>query len=203
MDIQKVLDQASEHGIAAISAAVEELKRQGQQAEREEDTACQAYFADVEEREAKVKQRLAGLAQQEEEIKRKITAMQSELVNATVSGDTDTFNRIQDALADLEAQRAAVATQVQLLSSAPLPGDLNLYKAAEVQREACKEKIEQCKAVLNSIDEFVREQAKAWDSLKRELGYISFYTPALNHRGREFTDVYTHFQNHRPADGQS
>ena len=203
MDIQKLLEQAQEHGIDAITAAVEELKRKGQQAEQEEDTAYQAYFADVEQREAKVKQRLAGLAQQEEEIKRKITAMQPELVNATVSGDTDTFNRIQDALADLEAQRAAVATQVQLLSSALLPGDLELYKAAEVQHRACAKAIEQCESALKIIDEFVREQTKAWGSLKRELGFIQFYTPSLHHRGREFVDVDSHFKNHRPADGQS
>lgn len=202
MDIQKLLEQAQEHGIDAIAAAVEELKRKGQQAEREEGTAYQAYFADVEQREVKVKQRLAGLVQQEEEIKRKITAMQPELVNATVSGDTDTFNWIQDALADLEAQRAAVATQVQLLSSVPLPGDLELYKAAEVQRGACAKAIEQCESALKSIDEFVREQTKAWGNLKRELGFIQFYTPALHHRGREFVDVDSHFKKHRPVDGQ-
>ena len=198
MDIQKLLNQASEYGMAAISTAVEELKRQGQQAEREEDTACQAYFADVEEREAKVKQRLADLAQQEEEIKRKITAMQPGLVDATVSGDTGTFNRIQADLTNLEVQRATVATQMQLLSTAALPGNLELYKAAEVKAEARRKTIEQCKADLESIQDFVYDQVKAWDNLKRELGYISFYTPALNHRGREFTDVSTHFRDHRP-----
>lgn len=203
MDIQKLLDQASEHGIAAISAAVEELRQQGQQAEREEDAACQAYFADVEERETKVKQRLADLAQQEEEIKRKITAMQPGLVDATVSGDTGTFNRIQADLTDLETQRADVATQMQLLSSAALPGSLELYKAAEVMADARRKTIGQCKSDLESIQAFVYKQAEAWAELKRELGYISFYTPALNHRGREFTDVSAHFRDHRPTGGQS
>lgn len=59
MDVQKVLNQASEHGIAAISAAIEALRQQGQQAEREADAAYQAYFSDAEEREGKVKRRLA------------------------------------------------------------------------------------------------------------------------------------------------
>lgn len=203
MDVQKVLDQASEHGIAAISAAVETLRQQGQQAEREADAAYQAYFSDVEEREGKVKRRLADLAQQEEEIKRKITAMQPGLVNATVSGDSDAFSRIQEDLTSLEAQRAAVATQMQFLSSAPLPGNLELYKAAEAQSEVYDKAIAQCRSELESIQEFVRDQVEAWDKLKDDLRYITFYTPALHHRDREFVDVDSHFKKHRPDDCQS
>lgn len=201
MEIQEILDQANEHGIMAISAAVEELKQRGQQSEREADAAYRAYFSDVEAREAKVKRRLDDLAQQEAGIKAKISAMQSGLVDATVSGDTDAFNRLQNKLADLEAQRAAVATQMQLLSGAQLPGSLELYKTAEVKCDAWEKTITQWRSELEKIRDFAREQAKAWDRLVDDLHYIPFHTPGLC--GRNFTEVATHFRDHRPTGGPS
>lgn len=202
MDIHKTLEQASEYGIAAISKAVEELKRLGQQAEQEEAAACQAYFSDVEERAAKVKQRVDDLVRQEEEIKQRISAMQPGLVNATVSGDTETFNRIQADLAGLEAQRAAIATQTQLLSSATLSGDLALYKAANDKAEACVKTRNQCKSDLEEIKRYVSDQIKEWEKIGNDLRYISFYTHSLHRRGREFSDVAAHFQNPSPLTGK-
>lgn len=197
MEIQKILDQANEQGIVAISAAVEKLKQRRQQSEREADAAYQAYFSDVEEREVKVKRRLDDLAQQEAGIKAKISTMQPGLVNATVSGDTDTFNRIQDELASLEAQRAAVATQMQLLSSAQLPGSLALYKATEAQYDALEETLKQLQSEFNRIRDFVREQAKAWDRLSDDLRYITFHIPGGVHTN--MVKVDEHFKSHRPA----
>lgn len=201
MEIQEILDRANEHGIMAISAAVEELKQRGQQSEREADAAYQAYFSDAEEREAKVKRRLDDLAQQEAGIKAKISALQPELVDATVSGDTNAFNWIQDELADLEAQRAAVATQMQLLSSAQLPGSLELYKAAEAQCDAWDKTRTQCRSELEKIRDFAREQAKVWSRLVDDMRYTSFHTPGLC--CRDFTAVATHFRDHRPTGGSS
>lgn len=197
MDIQKILNQAKAHGIEAVTAAVEELKRQGQQSRQEAKAACQAYFTDVEEKEAKVKRRLADLARREAEIKAEINAMQPGLVSATVAGDSETFERIQNALAGVEAQRAAVATQIQLLSGAPLPGDLKLYKAAEAQCDTSGEVSQRCMAELEDIKAFVREQTKAWDRLSDDLRYVTFYTPGA--ADADMVKVYEHFKNHRPA----
>lgn len=201
MDIEKLFERATENGIAAISAAVEELKRQGQQAEREADAAYKAYFADSEEKETKVKRRLADLSQQEDEIKRKIGAMQPGLVSATVAGDSEAFDRIQNDLAGLEAQRAAIVTQIQLLSDAPLPGSLELYQAAGAKCEALDKAAKQWRSDIERVRAFVREQAKAWERLNDMLGYTTFYTPGLCRR--DFVAVDTHFKTHRPIDGQS
>ena len=196
MDIQEILNRAKAHGIEAVTAAGEELKWQGQQSRQEVKAACQAYFTDVEEKEAKVKRRLADLAQQEAEIKAKISAMQPGLVNATVAGDSETFDRIQNDLTGMEAQRAAVATQIQLLSSAPLPGDLKLYKAAESQCGVSGEASQRCQTELEDIKDFVREQAKAWDRLSDDLRYVTFYTSGAT--DADMVKVYEHFKNHRP-----
>lgn len=201
MEIQEILDQANEHGIMAISAAVEELKQRGQQSRQEAKAACQAYFTDVEEKDAKVKRRLAHLVQQEAEIKAKIRAMQPGLVSATVDGDSETFDRIQSDLASMEAQRAAVATQIQLLSGAPLPGDLKLYKTAEAQCGASGEVSQRCQTELEDIKAFVREQAKAWDRLSDDLRYVTFYTPGA--ADADLVKVYEHFKNHHPTENPS
>lgn len=198
MDIQEILNQAKAHGIEAVTATAEELKRQDQQSRQEAKAACRAYFADVEEKEAKVKRRLADLAQQEAEIKAKINAMQPGLVNATVAGDSEAFDRIQSDLAGMEAQRAAVATQMQLLSSAQLPGNLELYKAAEAQCDASDEVSQRCQTELEKIKAFVREQAKVWDRLSDNLCYVTFYTPGA--ADADLVKVYEHFKNHHPTE---
>lgn len=144
-----------------------------------------------------MKRRLADLAQQEAEIKAKISAMQPGLVSATVAGDSAAFDRIQNDLADMEAQRAAVATQIQLLSGALLPGDLMLYKAAEAQCSASGEVSQRCQTELEDIKAFVREQAKAWDRLSDDLRYVTFYTSGA--ADADLVKVYEHFKNHRPA----
>lgn len=197
MDIQEILDQAKAHGIEAVTAAVDELKRRGQQSRQEAKAACQAYFTDVEEKGAKVKRRLANLARQEAEIKAKINAMQPGLVSATVAGDSEAFDRIQNDLAGMEAQRAAVATQIQLLSGAPLHGDLKLYEAAEAQCGVSGEASQRYQTELEDIKAFVREQAKAWDRLSDDLRYVTFYTPGA--ADADMVKVYEHFKNHRPA----
>ncbi len=201
MDIQEILNQAKTYGIEAITAAVDELKRRDQQSRQEVKSACQAYFTDVEEKEAKVKQRIADLARQEAEFKAKISAMQPGLVSATVAGDSETFERIQNALAGVEAQRAAVATQIQLLSGAPLPGDLKLYKAAEAQCGVSGEASQRYQTELEDIKAFVREQAKAWDRLSDDLRYVTFYTSGV--ADADLVKVYEHFKNHRPAEDPS
>lgn len=193
MDIQKVFEQAKEHGPDAIKAVVEELKQQEAQAFREEAAACKAYFADVEERETKVKQRFADLSQQEAEIRRKITTMQPSLVTATVSGDTDTFNRIQAELADLEAQKAVVTTQAHLLSSAKLQGNAELYKAAEGKQDVRIEKMKRLQSDLKKVKAFVSEHMEAWAKIKTELGYIDFSTGLST----EVIKVWKHFENPR------
>lgn len=197
MDIQEILNQAKAHGIEAVTAAAEELKQRGQQSRQEAKAARQAYFTDVEEKDAKMKRRIAHLAQQEAEIKAKISAMQPGLVNATVAGDSEAFDRIQNDLVGMEAQRAAVATQIQLLSGAPLPGDLKLYKAAETQCGDSDEVTQRCQTELEDIKAFVREQAKAWDRLSDDLRYVTFYTPGA--ADADLVKVYEHFKNHRPA----
>lgn len=201
MNIQEILEQAKAYGIEAVTAAVEELKRKGQQSRQEAKTVCWAYFTDVEEKEAKVKRRLADLAQQETEIRAKISAMQPGLVSVTVAGDSEAFDRIQNDLAGMEAQRAAVATQIQLLSGAPLPGDLELYKTAETQCGVSGEVSHRCQTELEDIKAFVREQAKAWGRLSDDLRYVTFYTPGA--ADADLVKVYEHFKNHRPAEDPS
>lgn len=198
MEIQKILDQAHQHGIAAISAALDEMRSQKKQYWQEGTTACQAYMDDAKEREAKVKQRLDDLARQETGIKAKISAMQPGLVDTTVSGDTKAFNRLQDELANLEAQRAAIATQIQLLSSAQVPGDPKLYKAAEAKCESGEQAIAQMLPEFKCIKSFVREQAEAWRKLDEELLSDYFYVSVPSIRS-DLLEVYEHFKNHLPA----
>lgn len=177
MNIQEIIDRAKAHGIDAITAAVEEARRRDREAWESAEAAYKAYFADVEQREAKIKQRITDLTGQEDGIKAKIAAMQPGLVNATVSGDTEAFDRIQGNLADLEAKKAAIATQIELLSGATLPGNQELYRAAAAKFEAKHEAAQRFMEEIEVIRDFAREQAEAWKEIEDKLFYASPYYP--------------------------
>ena len=136
MDLQTILTAAKENGASAVIKAFDDLKQHNRDLARDLQVACDAYFADVERRQARVEQRVAELTRQREDIGGKIQAMRPGLVDATVSGDAEVFNRIQGALADLETEKATIATQLELLTSAAIPGDKALFAACEEKRAA-------------------------------------------------------------------
>lgn len=191
MDIQEIMDRAKECGVDAITAAVEDVRRRDREAWDAAEAAYKAYFADVEQKEAKVKRRIAELTQRRESIKAKIAAIQPGLVTATVSGDTEAFDRMQNDLADLEAQKAAMTTQIEILSGAPLPGDAELYRAAVAKFERKREVAQQFREETEAIRDFAREQAKAWEGIKDDLFYATPYCPRV---GIEEKDLERHFQ---------
>lgn len=176
LDLEKLFTQAEDAGVTAITEAIKLVKQHHSKAVQEAQAACKAYFDEVEQREAKVKQRVADLTKQENDIKAKIAAMQPGLVDATVSGDTDAFDRMQDALADLEARRTAVAAQIQMLSEAAIPGNPDLYRAAIAKIEAMSKNNEQCENEIVAIRGFADRQSESWERIYDDLRYTRFST---------------------------
>ena len=131
MNIQEILKKAKEHGAEAVRSALEELRQENQAITAEARAAYDAYFADVRQREAKIRQKVEALGQERDTLSEKILAMRPSLVAATVEGNTDMVSRIQSDMADIEAQKAALMTQIELLSEAQVPGSAELFQAAD------------------------------------------------------------------------
>ena len=128
MNIQEILKKAKERGAEAVRSALEELRQENQAITAEARAAYDAYFTDVRQREAKIRQKVEALGQERDTLSEKILAMRPALVAATVEGNTDMVSRIQSDMADIEAQKAALTTQIELLSEAQVPGSAELFQ---------------------------------------------------------------------------
>ncbi len=174
MDIkvtQKAIDAVAEHGADAVSAILSKLKEEGQAAAMEAQKAVDAYFADVAKREAVLKDKVNELSGQKEALASKIKSMEPMLVNATISGDSEALARVQGAIADMEAQKAAVAAQIELLANARVPGSKELLDAVEAKEKTLGE--------VRAVEFTIQQQIKAiaehehdvWDKILHDLLY--------------------------------
>lgn len=174
MDIkvtQKAIDSVARHGADAVAAILSKLKEEGQAVAMEAQKAVEAYFADVAKREAALKAKVDELSGQKETLASKIKSMEPMLVNATISGDSEALARVQGAIADIEAQKAAVAAQIELLANARVPGSKELLDAVEAKEKMLGEFQAVESAIQQQIKAIAEHEHDVWDEILHDLLY--------------------------------
>ena len=197
MNIQEILNTAKEHGAEAVRDAFVELRQENQKITAEAQAAYNAYFADVRQREARIRQRGEALGQERGILSEKILAMRPALVAATVEGDTDMVNRIQSDMADIEAQKATLTTQIELLSEAQVPGSKELFQAADSKLKELRAANERYRAAVGAIHDFAREQLELWERIEDDTAPSTKYSGLDKNRGGTVSHaekLYEHFR---------
>ena len=197
MNIQEILSVAKEHGAEAVRDAFVELRQENQAITDEAQVACDAYFADVRQREARIRQKVEALVQERDTLSEKIHAMRHALVAATVEGDTDAVSRIQGDMADVEARKAALTTQIELLTGAKAPGSKELFQAAASKLEELRAANERYRAAVGAIHDFAREQLELWERIEDDTAPMTKYSGLEKNRGGTVSHaekLYEHFQ---------
>lgn len=197
MNIQEILNTAKEHGAEAVRAAFAELRQENQVITAEAQAAYEAYFADVRQRETRIRQRIEVLGQDRDALSEEIRAMRSALVAATVEGDTGTVSRIQGDMADIEAQKAALAVQIELLSDAKAPGSKELFQAADSKLEGLRAANERYRAAVRAIHDFAGEQLELWERIEDDTAPMAKYSGLDKNRGGSVSHaekLYEHFR---------
>ena len=132
------------------------------------------------------------------ELDAQIRGMQAAVVDAAGTGDADTFAQAQDKLAKIEARKAAVSTQINMLKAAHVRGSEDLYQAAcDAYSDLAKANSAYEKA-LDEINLVVKKQAEVWKELeeKSESSTWSVSTGHISYkRGkvRDFEKVREHY----------
>ena len=175
MKIQEVLEVASENGASAIERVIENLKQQNKIVEKEARAACDAYLSDVKEKEDRINQRIESLRQQGSDIEKQIKSAQPGLMTATIASDMESFDAIQAHLADLEAQKASISTQITLLQTAFLPRNKELFDAVNAKCEALESANKTLEENVAVIYNFAKEQVKAWEKIAEETISHGYY----------------------------
>lgn len=189
MKIQEVLDVAKENGAVAIERVIEDLKQQIKIVEEDARTACDAYLSDVKEKERRINQRIEILRQQGSDIEQQIKSTQLGLATATIKGDTNAFKAIQGRLSDMEAERAAISTQITLLQTVVLPRNKELFDVVDAKGKMVDSANETLEENARAIYRFAEEQAKAWKKIADEtisgVGYwrakVPGYAKVIKH----------------------
>lgn len=197
MNIQEILKKAKEDGAEAVRSALEELRQENQAITAEAQAAYDAYFADVRQRKVRIKQRIETLGQERDTLSEKIRTMRPALVAATVEGDTDTVSRIQGSMADIEAQKAALTAQIELLTGAKAPGSKELFQAAASKLEELRAANERYRAAVGAIHDFAREQLELWERIEDDTASMTKYSGLEKNRGGTVSHaekLYEHFQ---------
>ena len=198
MNIQEILNAAKEHGAEAVRDFFAELRQENQAITAEAQAAYDAYFADVRQREARIRQRVEALGQERDVLSEKIRTMRPALVAATVEGDTGTVSRIQGDMADIEAQKAALTAQIELLSDAKVPGSKELFQAADSKLKELRAANERYRVAVGAIHDFAGEQLELWERIEDDTAPSTKYSGMAKNQGgtvRYTEKLYEHFQN--------
>ena len=128
---QKKMDRFKQSGASAALELREEIIAglKGQISDTMQ--AINGYFADREKRQKAISDRIEALKNQREALEAEVAAIGPRLAAATISGDVNTLEQIQSRLTDLEAQKAAISAQIELLSGVSVAGDKELFGKAD------------------------------------------------------------------------
>ena len=69
-------------------------------------------------------------------------------------------------MADIEARKAALTAQIELLSDAKAPGSKELFQAAASKLEELRAANKRYRAAVGAIHDFAREQLELWERIE-------------------------------------
>lgn len=159
---RKKLDQMEDCGAVAAMKYRDMLGMEIQTAVNDTVTALNAYFDDVKGKQRAISERVDALREEHADLEAEISAFGPKLAQATISGDGAALESIQREIADLEANKAAVSAQIDLLSKVQITGDADLYSEANKLADKLETVNRETLADLAALGSFAEKQAALW-----------------------------------------
>lgn len=156
------LDQMEESGAAAAMKYRAELEKAVQAVKNDTSHAVKSYFDNVKEKRQAISRRVEALRAECKDLEEEVSSFGPKLARATISGDGSALESIQREIAELEANKAAAAAQIDLLSAVHVTGDEDLYRKASelaVKLEAVNREV---LAALSALAVFAEKQVSLW-----------------------------------------
>lgn len=199
MKNNETLNQVETNGYAAISNLLEELKQQNKSIAQDANKACENYLADLEKRKNAITKRINSFYDEIDKIENTIKSLQSDFVNATVTSNTETSKAIQKEISDLETQKQALISQIDVLSSAHISGDTELYVEVLTKGELLSEANIQYRENIAKIHELAKLQEEGWHKISEDT--VSMFPFGANNP--KYEKVLTLHKNMNPTEENS
>lgn len=170
-----------------LKSYIEKLKKSNENLWHEVENASNAYFDDVAVRKNKIKAQIEILEMQKNDIVANLASFRPSLVEATIAGDEQKLNDIQSKMAELQAQEAAINTQIEFLYETPITGSNTLFDIAKELNDKLEESGRQVYNVCHKIEELAKEQIKVWKKIESdtETLWCSPWGAIERNRGKE------------------
>lgn len=169
MNAEKIREIMRVKGAEAATSARIKMCNEVESLKAKVEAACSAYFSDVEQRKERLEARIAALQEQAGALAADAEQVKPALVRASVEGDDRGVMKIQEELANIEAKRAAVVDQIEMLENAAVPGNDDLYKAALTKNDELEEAISKLEDVERAMRKYAAEQISAWTKIRELL----------------------------------
>jgi len=132
----------------------------------EAQAAAETYFADVARREKVITGRIAELNTQRSALQEEINALKYPLTTATANEDAEVLDGIRGTLKQLEADKAQIAQEIELLQSAYIRGADGLYAAVKEKNDHYLEKRKIAQDALRMADDgFIKKYAEVYGDI--------------------------------------
>ena len=168
MEMEKILDIISKavDAVDSVVKAEESVKAEKLEAERTARDIIEGYFKDLNEKRRKISADSDELREKLTGLDAKAEALTSSLIAARVTGDNAELQELQAEINKIEIDKAAIETELRLLSNAAMPDNSEVYDAA-IEADAEVQKIfiaaEEFYTMLVNVAE---DQIRIWEALK-------------------------------------
>lgn len=139
--------------------------------------AINSYFDDKQTKAAAITDRIEAMKDQKAELESEVAGYGPRLAEATISGNSAILESIQAELTDLEAKKAAISAQIELLSGVSVAGDKALFDEADRKARALDQFWTATLADLSALSAFASEQMNAWSQVARASGLCGDILP--------------------------
>lgn len=182
---QGKMDCLTEHGGAAALELRGEIVSALKDRIGETRLAINAYFADKKAKEAAIASRIEIMKDQKTELEARVADYGPQLAAATISGNAVALESIQAELTSLEAQKAAISAQINLLSGVSVAGDEALFREADEKAQALDAFWADTQQNLTELSSFANNQITLW----RKVADFTTFGADIAPRKSIFLDV--------------
>lgn len=150
------------YGASLAEKKVEEILNVRAQTVQAAQAAYRAYKADMRDKQDRIENKVRELRERLNDLTSGGEDYGPALASATLSGDTEAWNAIQEKIRQRESEKATLAAQIEILNNANIDPDPALETAFLGAVDTYRETSKRSQNELAELVSFAKQQRDAW-----------------------------------------
>lgn len=191
MKVSEILESMkADTNLETLLEAIEKLNQECENAAAEASRAEKAYYADAHAKKKRLDARVEDLHNQLKACDATIESFKEPLVAATISGDKKKLEEIKAQMKEQEIEKSQLDSEINLLKSTHVKGDVDLYNAVEEKFAAHIELVKEYRAAKKEVYTLADQKIEDYERVQRHTKYYNLgggYGPDMEELRRHFT----------------